>query len=324
MELLEDLPEPTSFSHAVGHGAILSLGTRSGDDVLALGGPGDEVVTEEHNIARGGPACFRTTRLVCIRVDRQLRGGGRALQVEAEVQGASQIAQDALHRGEVRLSGIVHTKANLLYGVGDVGVGEHHILEGPGEARELSWISNRRPESGGVLGLCVHMHQDQLVVHHASMLKDIESKLMLSEEKSICLMMYGHCQKVVKRVKVHYGEFSLKCRYGVLQERCARCSEYNVINIKQQVYHIDAAMEDLQGGVGLGLNKSKSEVVHSEPAVPSRGHLLQPVERLVEAADPVRLHGISKPPRLATVDYLHESTMQEHILLIKLVDGPET
>jgi hypothetical protein len=51
MELLEELPKPTTFSHTVGHGAILSLGAQAGDDVLALGGPGDEVVTEEHNVA---------------------------------------------------------------------------------------------------------------------------------------------------------------------------------------------------------------------------------------------------------------------------------
>jgi hypothetical protein len=47
MELLEELSEPTNF----GHDAILSLGARSGDDVLALGGPGDEVVVEEHSVA---------------------------------------------------------------------------------------------------------------------------------------------------------------------------------------------------------------------------------------------------------------------------------
>jgi hypothetical protein len=41
MELLEELPEPTSFGHAVGHGAVLSLGARLGDDVLPLGGTGD-------------------------------------------------------------------------------------------------------------------------------------------------------------------------------------------------------------------------------------------------------------------------------------------
>jgi hypothetical protein len=80
MELLEELPEPTSFSYAVGHDAILNLGARAGDDVLALGGPGDEIVAEKHSIARGGPTCIRATRLVRIRVDRQL-GGGRASQV---------------------------------------------------------------------------------------------------------------------------------------------------------------------------------------------------------------------------------------------------
>jgi hypothetical protein len=41
MELMEELRDLTSFGHAVGHNAILSLGARSGDDVLPLGGPGD-------------------------------------------------------------------------------------------------------------------------------------------------------------------------------------------------------------------------------------------------------------------------------------------
>jgi hypothetical protein len=79
MQLLEVLPEPTSFGHAIGHGAILSLGARSGDNVLALGGPGDEVVAEEHNIARGRLACIRATRPVRIRVNHQLGGGGRPM-----------------------------------------------------------------------------------------------------------------------------------------------------------------------------------------------------------------------------------------------------
>jgi hypothetical protein len=51
MELLEELLEPTSFGHVVGHGVILNLDARAGDDVLALGGLRDEVVAEEHNIA---------------------------------------------------------------------------------------------------------------------------------------------------------------------------------------------------------------------------------------------------------------------------------
>jgi hypothetical protein len=189
MELLEELSKPTSISHAVGHGVILSLGARVGDDVLVLGGSGDKVVAEKHNIARGGPTCIRATCPVSIHVDRQLRGGG-ASQVEAEVQGASQIAHGALHHSEVRLPGIMHMEADMLDGAGDDGAGECQLLEGPDEAPELSWISNRRLRSGRDLGLCVHGRQDQLAVHHASTLKDDESELMLSEEESIYLMLY--------------------------------------------------------------------------------------------------------------------------------------
>jgi hypothetical protein len=110
--------------------------------------------------------------------------------VEAKVQGASQIAQDTLHHDEVRLPGIMHLKTNLLDSVGDVGSGEHQVLEVPGEPPELSWISNMRLESSGDLGLHVHGRRDRLAVHHASVLKDIESELALSEEESIGLMLY--------------------------------------------------------------------------------------------------------------------------------------
>jgi hypothetical protein len=70
MELLEELSKPISFSYAIGHDAILSLDTQSGDDVLPLGGPGDKVITEEQGVARGGPTCIRETRPVRIRVNR--------------------------------------------------------------------------------------------------------------------------------------------------------------------------------------------------------------------------------------------------------------
>jgi hypothetical protein len=222
MELLEELSATTIFSHAVGHGAILSIGTRSGDDVLLLGGLGDDVVTEEHNIARGGPTCIWATSPVHIRVDGQLRGGGEASQVEAKVQGAAQIAQDALHRGEVRLLGIMQTKANLLDGIGGVRVGERQVLEGFSEAHELSQINNRRSGSGRDLGLHVHGRRDRHAINHGSVLKDVESELALSEEESICLMMYGDPQKMMKRAEVLHSEFPLEGRYGVLQERCAR------------------------------------------------------------------------------------------------------
>jgi hypothetical protein len=90
---------------------------------------------------------------------------------------------------------------NLLNDVGDVEAGECQVLEGPGEAPDLSRISNRRPESGGDLDMHVHGHRDRLVVHHASVLKDVKSELALGEEESICLMMYGDPQKMVKRAE---------------------------------------------------------------------------------------------------------------------------
>jgi hypothetical protein len=76
-------------------------------------------------------------------------------------------------------------EVDLLDGVGDVMTGEYQVLEGPDEASELSWISNRRPRSSGDFGLCVHGCRDRLAVHHAGALKDIESELALSEEESI-------------------------------------------------------------------------------------------------------------------------------------------
>jgi hypothetical protein len=116
--------------------------------------------------------------------------------------------------------------------------------------------------------------------------------------------MEADSQQMVKRAEILHGTFLLESRYGVLQERCARCGEHNVINIKQQVYCIGVVAEDEQGGVGLGLNKTQSDEVSSEPAVPSTEHLPQSVERLVEAADPIRLRGINKSHQLAAVDCL--------------------
>jgi hypothetical protein len=158
----------------------------------------------------------------------------------------------------------VHIKANMLYDTRDVGVGQRQVLEGLCEGPKLSWISNRRPASGRDLGLRIH----------ASVLKDVESELALSDEDSIYLMLYGDPQKVVKRDEVLHGKFLLEGRCGVLQKRRARCSERNVINIEQQVYRIDATAEDEQGGVRLGLNKSQSEEVRGKLAEPSLGHLL--------------------------------------------------
>jgi hypothetical protein len=132
----------------------------------------------------------------------------------------------------------MHVEEDLLDGVGDVEACEHHALEGPSEAPEVSRISNRRPGLDRDLGLRVHRCQNRLVVHHANSLKNVESKLTLSEEEPVSLMLYGDSQEMMEGLKILHGEFLLEGRYGLLLKCYAGCGEENVINIKQHVYRI--------------------------------------------------------------------------------------
>jgi hypothetical protein len=85
---------------------------------------------------------------------------------------------------------------------------------------------------------------NRLAVHHASSLKNIESKLMPSEEELIHLMLYINSQKMMEGSEVLYSEFSLEDRYGLLKKSHAGYSEDNVNNVKQQVYRICVTLED--------------------------------------------------------------------------------
>jgi hypothetical protein len=76
MQLQQELPEPGSLSHGIGNRTVLSLSTGAGDCRLLLGGPGDQVGTEEHRISRCGLAGFGATGPVSIRVDCQLLNTG--------------------------------------------------------------------------------------------------------------------------------------------------------------------------------------------------------------------------------------------------------
>jgi hypothetical protein len=138
----------------------------------------------------------------------------------------------------------MHVQADMLNDVGEIGAGERQVLKGPSEAPEVSQISNRRPRLDRDLAMCVHRCQNRLAVHYASSLKNIESKLMLSEEAPVGLMLYGDSQKMMDGPMILYSEFPLEGRYGLLQKCCTRCSEDNVINVKQKVYRICATPED--------------------------------------------------------------------------------
>jgi hypothetical protein len=76
------------------------------------------------------------------------------------------------------------------------------------------------------------------------LLKNIESKLMLSEEEPIRLMLYRDSQKMMEGSEVLHGEFTLEGRYDLLQKCYPGYNENNIISVKQQVYHICVAPED--------------------------------------------------------------------------------
>jgi hypothetical protein len=50
VELLEELARPRGLNHVIAHSAILGLCAGAGDDGLPLGGPGDEVGAQEHDV----------------------------------------------------------------------------------------------------------------------------------------------------------------------------------------------------------------------------------------------------------------------------------
>jgi shikimate kinase len=76
VELLKKLAQPGGLCHAVGHNAVLVLCAGAGDDELQLGGLGDEVGAQEHDISGSGPARVGTTNPVSVGVDHELRFRG--------------------------------------------------------------------------------------------------------------------------------------------------------------------------------------------------------------------------------------------------------
>jgi hypothetical protein len=66
VELLEKLAQTGGLCHAVGHDMVLDLYARAGDYRLLLGGPGDEVGTQEHDISRSGPTRVGTASPVML------------------------------------------------------------------------------------------------------------------------------------------------------------------------------------------------------------------------------------------------------------------
>jgi hypothetical protein len=320
VELVEELTEPSRLSHAVGHGAVLGLGAGAGDNRLALRRPGDEAVAEEHGVARGGPACVGAARPVGIGVDAKFRGGGPAKK-EPEVKSAPQVPQNPLQRGEMRLSRVVHVKAHLLDGVGDVGPGEEEVLKGPGKTPVAGWIGNRGA-GGGEFALCVHWSRAGLAVNHASTFKDVDGVLPLVEEQTLGTSLDGDPQEVVERPEVLHRKLPLETGDDATQKLEGGGGEDDVVDVEEEVRGIRTVTKDEQGRVRLGLDKTLRTQEGGEATVPSPGCLLEAVEGLVELADHVGLSRVDKPNWLGAVDRLRQGAVEEGVRDVELVDRP--
>jgi hypothetical protein len=152
---------------------VLGLRARVGDDGLPLGGPGDQVVPEEHGIAQCRTLSVRAASPVSVGVGDQVRPR-RAAQHQTQVWCPAKVAQDALHGHQVWLLRVVHVQTNLLHGVGDVGPCERQVLESSCNAPELRGVLNGRPRVPCQLCLEVDSSCARLAVFHDRMFEDAE------------------------------------------------------------------------------------------------------------------------------------------------------
>jgi hypothetical protein len=142
MELMKELAQPTRLRNSIGDSAILGLSTGSRDSRLTLRRPGDQIVTQEHTVARRGATSVGTTSPISIRIDCEVIRRG-PLKMKTKVQGSLNIAQDALHGGEMRLLRIMHMKTDLLYCIGNIRTSEGEILKSTCYTAESCWVSHR-------------------------------------------------------------------------------------------------------------------------------------------------------------------------------------
>jgi hypothetical protein len=244
MKLEEQLPEPRGLDNAVGHGAILGFDAGAGHRVLPLGGPGHQIVSKEHGVARGGTPGVGATDPVSIGVDNQVTAI-RWLQEKTQIQRSADIVQDALQSGEVGLPGIVHVEAHLLNGVGDVGARECQPLEGTSEAPVIRGILNRRTVCCQ-LRTNLHRCGGRLALGHPSAVQNLQHVLALREKQTGPVTLNVHPQKVVEFPQILHGELRPKSSNGALEKTGGRRCENDVIDVEQQVDHIRSASEDEQ------------------------------------------------------------------------------
>jgi hypothetical protein len=165
------------------------------------------------------------------------------------VEGALEVAEDALDGYEMGIIGVVHVEAHLLDRVGDVRPSEGEVLESPSEAVVGSRVADGPLHIRGDLGLSVNWRGTGLAVAHASALKVVSSVLALVKEEVAWSLLHRDAEEVVERVEILHCELLLESCSGTLEKFRARGSEDDIIDVEQQVSSVGVAIVDEQQGV---------------------------------------------------------------------------
>lgn len=88
------------------------------------------------------------------------------MELQAIVDGALEVAKNALVEIGVQLAWIIHMKTSLLHGIGDVRTCERQVLKGASDAPVIGGIGHRFV-GGGELGAGVYWRATRVAVCHA-------------------------------------------------------------------------------------------------------------------------------------------------------------
>jgi hypothetical protein len=155
----------------------------------------------------------------------------------------------------MRLSRVMHVKAHLLNGVGNVGPSEEEVLKGPGKTPVAGWIGNQGA-GGGEFALHVHWSRAGLAFNHASVFKDVDSVLPLVEEHALGTTLDCDPQEVVERPEVLHRKLPLEAGDDVTQKLEGGGGEDDAIDVEEEVRCIRTVTKHEQGRVRLGLDET--------------------------------------------------------------------
>ena len=110
----------------------------------------------------------------------------------------------------------------------------------------------------------------------------------------------------------------------MLQQRCGRRGEYDVVEVDKDIGNVHTPLVDEEGRVGTRCGEANGAKMCTEALEPRTWRLSQAVKRLDQQAHVIWASIVDETYRLVTVDMLRQIAMEECILNVELVHRPPT